>query len=503
VAGVRVLFASSELNGFAKTGGLADVAASLPRALAQLGNSVAIVMPLYGIVRRAKIPLEKTGVALPVPMGPRVLACPLYRARLPNSDVPVYLVEHQPFFERDDGSRRCGLYQETQPSGSKTDYGDNAERFTFFCRAVLEAVPHVGFTPDILHANDWQTGLVPVYLAELYRSRPRYAAMRSVFTIHNMAFQGDFSRDAMKFNGLPQRLFDTGQIEYYNKVNFLKAGIVYADAVTTVSPTYAKEIRSPLFGCGLDGLLRGYSDKLTGIVNGVDYTDWDPATDSHIAANYLLETVFANKPACKADLQKQMHLPEEGKAPVLGLVARLAYQKGIDLVLSAAKGFIDLGCQLAILGEGEPKYHAELRSLHDRFPDRVGLHLGFSEDLAHKVEAGSDLFLMPSRYEPCGLNQMYSQRYGTPPVVRATGGLADTVVNATEENLKAGTATGFSFGADTPAALYDTVKWALTLFRDRPADFQQVVRAAMALNWSWDRSAAEYEKLYRRLIMNA
>lgn len=499
MSGVRVLVAASEVNGFAKTGGLADVAASLPRALSKLGNTVAVVMPLYGTVRRSGVRLEKTGAALPVPMGPRVLACPLFRARLPHSDVPVYLVEHQPFFERDDGGRR-GLYQETLPSGAKADYGDNVERFTFFSRAVLETIPHLGFTPDILHANDWQTGLVPVYLAELYRGRPGFGSVRSVYTIHNMAFQGDFGRDAMRLTGLPQRLFESGPLEFYNKLNFLKAGIVYADAVTTVSPTYAREIRSPLFGCGLDGLLRGYADKLSGIVNGVDYTDWDPATDSHLAARFTPDTVFENKPACKRDLQKQMKLPEDAGAPVLGLVARLAYQKGIDLVLSAAKGFVDLGCQLAILGEGEPKYHAELRALRDRFPDCIALHLGFSEDLAHKVEAGSDLFLMPSRYEPCGLNQMYSQKYGTPPVVRATGGLADTVTNATEENLKAGTATGFSFGADTPAALYDTVKWALTLFRDRPADFRQVVRAAMALNWSWDRSAAEYEKLYRKLI---
>jgi starch synthase len=432
-------------------------------------------------------------------MGNRVLACPIFRATLPNSSVTVYFVEHEPFFERDDGGRR-GLYQEVHGSGAKTDYGDNAERFIFFSRAVLEAIPHLGFTPDIVHANDWQTGLVPVYLAELYRSKPGYGRILSVFTIHNMAFQGDFGRDVMKFTGLPQRAYDLGAVEFHGKVNFLKAGIVYADAVSTVSPTYAREIRTPYFGCALDGLLRSSADKLSGIVNGVEYADWDPANDSHIAAPYDASSVFEKKPLCKADLQKFCKLPEDESAPVLGMVARLAYQKGIDLVLSAARGFLDLGCQLAILGEGEPKYHAELRRLHDRHVDRVGLHLGFNEDLAHKIEAGSDLFLMPSRYEPCGLNQMYSQKYGTPPVVRATGGLADTVVNATEENLKSGTATGFSFDADTAAALYDTVKWALHLYRNRPADFRQVISCAMAQNWSWDRSAAEYERLYRRLL---
>ncbi len=499
MAGLRVLLAASEVTGFAKTGGLADVAASLPRALASLGDQVEVIMPLYGAVRRSGIPLEKTGAALPVPMGNRTLACPLLRTKLPNSNVPVYLVEHQPFFERDDGKGR-GLYQETHHGGGKADYGDNAERFTFFSRAVLEAVPHLGFTPDIIHANDWQTGLVPVYLSEIYRGRPGYQRIKSVFTIHNMAFQGDFSRDIMKFAGLPQRLVDTGPIEYFGKVNFLKGGIVFADAVTTVSPTYSREIRTPMFGCGFDGLLRENADKLIGIVNGVEYSEWDPASDPHIAAQYTAKTVFERKPLCKTDLQKQLKLAADAKAPVLGMVARLAYQKGVDLVLSAAKGFLDLGCQLAVLGEGEPKYHAELRALHDRHPDRVGLHLGFSEALAHKIEAGSDLFLMPSRYEPCGLNQMYSQKYGTPPVVRATGGLADTVTNATQENLKSGIATGFSFEADTPAALYDTVRWALTLYRDRPADFRQVVTNAMALDWGWHRSAAEYEKLYRRLI---
>jgi starch synthase len=245
------------------------------------------------------------------------------------------------------------------------------------------------------------------------------------------------------------------------------------------------------------GQLRG---KLSGIVNGVDYAHWNPATDPHLAATYTPETVFENKPRCKADLQRKFNLPEDADAPVLGVVARLVSQKGIDLILSAAPGFFDLGCQLIILGDGDPEFHDELKALQARHPEQVGVYLGFSEAVAHKVEAGADLFLMPSRYEPCGLNQIYSLKYGTPPVVRATGGLADTIVNATEENLAAGTATGFSFGAYTAAALYDTVKWALKLMRDRPEDFRQVVRTAMAQDWSWDRSAADYETLYRKVM---
>ncbi|MBX9626765.1 MAG: glycogen synthase GlgA [Gemmataceae bacterium] len=499
MAGLRVLVASSEVVGFAKTGGLADVAGSLPRALARRGHQVAVVMPYYHAVRKAGVPVEKTGATLPVPMGDRVLASRLLRARLPNSDVPVYLVEHPPFFERDELPGH-GLYQQTMPGGYKSDYLDNAERFTFFCRAVLETVPHLGFTPDVLHANDWQTGLVPVYLNEVYRTKTGYRRMRSVFTIHNIAYQGMFGRDVLRLTGLPGWLYNHTQLEFHGHLNFMKAGIVFADAVNTVSPTYAREIQTPEFGYGFEGLLRQLSHKLSGIVNGVDYDHWDPATDRHLAANYTAETVSDGKPLCKADLQRRFELPEDPAAPVLGVVARLVSQKGIDLILSAAPGFLDLGCQMVILGEGDPEYHEQLKAFRAKHPQQVGLYLGFSEGLAHKVEAGSDLFLMPSRYEPCGLNQIYSLKYGTPPVIRSTGGLRDTVVNATEEYLAAGAATGFAFDAYTGKALYDTVKWALTLYRDRPADFRQVVRTAMAQDWSWDRSAAEYEALYRRVM---
>ena len=500
VAGLRILVAASEVVGFAKTGGLADVVGALPRALARLGHQVAVVMPYYNAIRKAGVPVEKTGTALPVPMGDRTLACRLLRSRLPNSDVPVYLVEHPPFFERDDPSAGRGLYQQTMAGGYKADYPDNAERFVFFARAVLETVPLLGFNPDVIHANDWQTGLVPVYLSEIYRVKPAYRRTRSLFTIHNIAYQGMYGRDVMKLTGLPAWLFNHAQLEFHGQLNFMKAGVVFADAVNTVSPTYAREIQTPEFGCGLDGLLSQVRGKLSGIVNGVDYDQWDPAVDPHVAAKYTAATVAANKPACKADLQARFGLPADPDAPVLGMVARLVGQKGIDLVMGAAPGFLDLGCQVVILGDGDPEYHDELKAFRARHPQQVGLCLGFDEAVAHKIEAGSDLFLMPSRYEPCGLNQIYSLRYGTPPVVRATGGLADTIVNATEENLAAGTATGFSFNAYTPSALYETVKWALKLRRDRPAAFAQLVRTAMSQDWSWDRSAAAYEALYRKVI---
>jgi starch synthase len=499
VAGLRVLLAASEVVGFAKTGGLADVAGALPRALAKRGNLVGVVMPLYNAVRRSGVSIERTGIVLPVPMGDRVLACRVYRSHLPNTDVPVFLIEHRPYFERDDPAVGRSLYQQSMPGGNKADYWDNGERFVFFSRSVLELIPHLGFPPDVIHANDWQTGLVPVFLRELYRQHPGYQRIRSVFTIHNIAYQGSYPRELMNFTGLPGWLYNPGQLEHYG-FNFLKAGVVFADAVNTVSPTYAREIQSTEFGCGLEGLLAGVNWKLSGIVNGCDYEHWNPAHDKHIIAPYTAETVFERKPRCKLDLQRRFNLPEDAKAPVLGMVARLVSQKGIDLVLSAAPGFLDLGCQFVVLGDGDREFHDQLQGLRDRHPDRVGIYLGFNEGLAHVIEAGSDLFLMPSRYEPCGLNQMYSLKYGTPPVVRQTGGLADTVVNATEENLADSRATGFIFGDYTAYALYETVRWALTLYRDRPKDFRQIVRTAMAQDWSWDRSAEAYEKLYMRII---
>lgn len=500
MSNLRILMVASEVVGFAKTGGLADVAGSLPRALAARGHDVAVVMPYYRGVRFGKNRPEPTPHVISVPVGTRTLACKLFRSTLPKSNVPVYFIDAPDYFDTDDGYHGRGLYQQTMPGGYKADYPNNAERFTFFSRASLEAASALGFHPDIVHCNDWQTGLVPVYLSELFRARPEFAHTKSVYTIHNIAYQGMFGADVMKLTNLPGWLFNHAQLEFHGHLNFLKAGIVFADAVNTVSPTYAREIQTAAYGCGMEGLLVQVQSKLSGICNGVDYGVWDPAIDPHIPERYDAETVFEHKPANKAELQRRFHLPVDSAAPVLGLVARLVSQKGVDLVLSAAPGFLDMGCQLVFLGDGDREYHDQLQGFRDKHPSQVGLFLGFDEALAHLVEAGSDLFLMPSRYEPSGLNQLYSMKYGTPPVVRATGGLADTVVNATAEAIAAGRGTGFSFGDYTGAALYDTVKWALKLYRERPADFRFVVRNAMKQDWGWDRSAGEYEALYRRLV---
>jgi starch synthase len=498
-----VLLAASEVVGFAKTGGLADVAGALPAALARRGHTCAVLLPLYRCCRSARPePTEKT---FRVPVGNRTVAGRLWRSSLADGAVPVWLVEQANYFERDDPEAGRGLYQFTLPGGARRDYPDNSERFIFFCRAALEALRLLDFWPDVLHANDWQTGLIPVYLREVYDrlSDPRlhlyYNRVRTLFTIHNIAYQGVFWQWDLPLAGLDWRLFNYRQLEFHGHLNFLKAGIVFADLVSTVSPTYAREIQTPYFGCGLQGVLTERADRLSGIVNGADYTAWDPATDPHLPAHYTAEAIEPGKPLCKAELQKTQGLAVDPNTPVVALIARLVEQKGIDLVLQAAPDFLGQGAQLVVLGEGDPAYHGKLKDLRGRFPGKVGLTLRFDEPLAHRIEAGADLFLMPSLYEPSGLNQLYSMRYGTPPVVRATGGLADTVTDTMPQTLDAGTATGFRFAAYSGEGLREAVGRALALYRDHPAKWRQVMLTAMRQDWSWDHSAAEYEKLYRRL----
>jgi starch synthase len=501
-----VLLAASEVVGFAKTGGLADVAGSLPPALARRGYDCAVILPLYRSARAAKARLERTGHAFRVPVGARTVEGRLCRSTLPDSDVPAYLVEQPDYYERDDPALGRGLYQFMASGGDHRDYPDNCERFVFFCRAVLEALRQLDYWPDVLHANDWQTGLIPVYLREVYRRLPdeklraRYAGIRTLFTIHNIAYQGVFWHWDMALAGLDWRLFNPCQLECYGHLNLLKAGIVFADLINTVSPTYAREIQTPYFGYGLHGVLSERRDRLFGIVNGADYGVWDPARDPHLPAHYDADALTPGKPACKAQLQRRQGLAVEPAAPLLALVARLVEQKGVDLVGQAAPALLAEGAQLVVLGEGDPAYHRMLEGLRARFPGRVGLTFGFHEPLAHQIEAGADLFLMPSLYEPSGLNQLYSMRYGTPPVVRATGGLSDTVVDTNPVTLAAGTATGFRFVARTPDALLEAVGRALALYRDRPDAWLRVVRTAMRQDWSWDRSAASYAELYEKLI---
>ncbi len=499
------------MAGFAKTGGLADVAASLPRALSERGVDCAIILPLYASARCAVVPPEATGLTLTVAMGRKLVQATLWKSALPpnkpnGKPIPVFLVEQPDYYERDDPAQGRGLYQFTKASGQKVDYPDNCERYGFFCRAVLEAVRLLDFWPDVLHLNDWQTALISVYLREVYPhqvrspNRARYAQIKTLFTIHNLAYQGNFWHVDMPLLGLPWRLFNFEKLEFYNHINCMKGGIVFSDLLTTVSPTYAREIQTPYFGCGLQGVLLQRSDKLHGIVNGVDYQVWDPALDTYLAATYDVETVARGKAQCKAALQRGYGLESDPRVPVLGMVSRLVDQKGLDLLAQSARELLREHVQLVVLGEGNPVYHRMLAQLKQDFPRQVGVSITQDEKLAHEIEAGADIFLMPSQYEPCGLNQLYSLKYGTVPIVRATGGLADTVVDATPENCAAGRATGFTFVVYTPQALTDAVKRALLMFREEPVQWRALQRTGMQQDWSWERSAAEYERQYHALI---
>lgn len=501
----KTLLAASEVVGFAKTGGLADVAGSLPRALAARGHQIVVMMPLYRGARTGKIPITPTEHRFSVQVGPRLFEGRLWRATLPGSNVPVYLVDQPELFDRDDRTLGLGLYQYVATSGQKRDYPDNASRFIFFCRAILEAIPSLDFWPDVLHLNDWQTGLVPVYLEEMYSHhgdpilREKFRRIRTLYTIHNIAYQGRFWSGEMNNTGLSWKLFNYLQLEYYDMLNFLKGGIVFSHLISTVSPTYAREIQTPYFGEGLNSTLSERRDRLFGIVNGVDYSEWDPATDRRLPAHYTPEAIAPGKPLCKAALQKRFQLREEERTPLLGVVARLVEQKGISLIVEIAPRLLDQGCQMVVLGDGDQHHHQAMQSLKARYGDRLGLYLGFDETLAHLIEAGADIFLMPSQYEPSGLNQLYSMKYGTPPVVRATGGLADTITDCTPETLAAGTATGFRFDPPWAGAFHDTMLRALYIYRHQPEDWVRLMRIGMRQDWSWDRSAAEYEKLYKRL----
>ncbi len=489
---MNILMATSEAVPFAKTGGLADVCGALPVELARLGHQVSVIMPAYRKARYSGIANEPLDINFIVPIGSKMVSGRLLKSRIPGNDVTVYLVDQDQYFDRDQ------LY-----GSDGKDYIDNCERFVFFARAVLESVRLLDLDVDIVHANDWQTGLVPAYLKLEYARAPRYERISSLFTIHNMAYQGQFWHWDMLLTGLDWKYFNWREMEYHGKLNLLKTGLVYADAINTVSPRYAQEIQSSPLGCGLEGVLQHRRDALYGILNGIDNDQWNPATDPDLPENYDAATVFDVKPRCKRALQQEFGLPEEPNVPLVSFIGRLAEQKGIDLVAEVAQRWVQSDeAQWVLLGTGDPKYHRLFRALADRFPRKVSARLEFSNQLAHRIEAGADMFLMPSRYEPCGLNQMYSHRYGTVPIVRATGGLADTIVGVPEGATEPGDANGFSFQEYSPLALNETLHRACEAYRNKPF-WQKLVLTGMRQDWSWARSAGEYVKLYETTLERA
>ncbi len=479
---MRVVMLSPEVYPYAKTGGLADVLAALPPALAAAGVEVTVCVPGYrSALRAAGTPAP--GPRLYAPIASRMEAAEI--VRVPGAPVPTVLLRADRYFDRD------GLYGE-----GGQDYPDNAERFAFFCRAALEWLRAEREPPDVLHVHEWQAALAPAFLRATAALYPELGRVRTVLTLHNLAFQGRFPADHWHVLNLDARYFVPEFLEFYGEINFLKAGMVFADALTTVSPRYAAEIQTPAFGEGLDGVLRARGAALRGILNGIDDAVWDPATDPQLPARYRVGDL-AGKARCKRALQAELGLDVGDDAPFLGVVSRLAEQKGFDLLAVALPPALEAwDAELAVLGSGEERYERWVHELEARFPGRVGARVGFDEGLAHRIEAGADVFLMPSRFEPCGLNQLYSLRYGTVPIVHATGGLDDSVA---EFDPATGTGTGFKFTPYTPDAFLAALERALRTRRD-PALWARLIANGMAQDFSWSRAAAEYRALYETLV---
>jgi starch synthase len=475
---MKILFVASEVAPFAKTGGLADVTGSLPKELKRLGHDVRIILPLYKTIRDGGTVITGEFGTLSVPIGASTEQGTIRQTHL--GDILVYLLEHDKFFGRE--------YLYGTPSG---DYHDNPLRFAFFCRGVLEFLRNSDFQPDILHCHDWQTALIPIIL----RHEPDLAAMFSasavIFTIHNLAYQGLFPQTALDVMGLDQSYFTIDRLEYYGRINLMKGAILSADLINTVSETYCREIQTPEYGCGLDGVLRVRRNDLSGIVNGLDYSEWDPATDRDLFSRFSVETLEEKK-TNKLGLQGLLGLEQSLKTPLFGIVSRLSAQKGFDLVARLLPRFVAGGLQLVILGSGEEKYIRLLQNNAGSREHTVSFNFEFDSSLAHKIYAGADIFLMPSSYEPCGLGQLIALRYGTIPVVRKTGGLADTVFDPAQSSEP----TGFSFSTYSASALWLAVTRALETWRD-PMQWDSIVRRAMGLDFSWHSSAVHYEELYR------
>jgi starch synthase len=473
---VRILFVASEGLPFSKTGGLADVVEALPRALVAQGHEVAVVLPRYRGTKEIAVVMP----SLTIPMGGTRLRFPAIGDGTTLSGVRYFFVDDPDYFDRD------GLY-----GGSSGDYPDNPERYAEFCRAAIEISKHIWPT-DVFHCHDWQTGLVPVFLRTSYGDDPLVKDIPVVFSIHNMGYHGQFAKDVMERVGIPSTVFNSKGIEFYGFVNLLKGGLVYSDYLTTVSRKYAEEIQTPEYGHGLDGVVRSRADRLVGILNGVDYGAWNPEKDKLIAVKYSAKDL-SGKQVCKKDLLEVFGLPPEYLSrPVLGIVSRFADQKGFDLIAERAHELMREDLVMVVLGTGERKYEDLFRALAAAYPGRVGVKIAYDNALAHKVEAGADIFLMPSRYEPSGLNQMYSLKYGTVPIVRATGGLDDSIEPF---DLEHGTGTGFKFKEYTGEALLFAVRQALHHYMDERI-WKRIQLNGMAKDFSWKTPAAEYAKLY-------
>lgn len=485
--GLNILIVASECVPFAKTGGLADVVGILPKFLKKMGHDVRVVVPRYYKIDKTKLKEVAIATPLGVPMG--IIGeqwCGIFEGTLPNSDVPVYFIDHEVYYGRDT------LYNNDVGEG----FLDNDNRFVFLSRASLQLAKAIGFKPDILHANDWHTAATPIFLNTIYKSDPFFADTASVLTIHNMQYQGQFYEGLMDVLGIGWKHFNFLELEKDDCVNLLKGGIYHANMVNTVSVGYKNETMTPQYGYGLEGVMLDRAPFYVGILNGMDYEEWNPLNDKYLTKNYDIGDMDG-KVFCKTDVQSLMGLPISDKIPLFGVVSRLVEQKGVALLAEAFEWIMGLDIQLVMLGEGDVSAHEFFCAMAAKYPHKFAVRIGYDNSLAHKIEAGSDFFVMPSIFEPCGLNQMYSLRYGTPPIVRATGGLDDTVVNFDEKHK---TGDGFKFHDATPSALYNTIGWANYVYYDDKAGLEALRKNGMSKRFTWEESAKKYEMLYNDAI---
>ena len=475
---MKILFVASEGLPYSKTGGLADVVGALPKALVDLGHDVMVLLPRYRANKTESVAIR----ALTIPSGGDKLRFPNIAQGASVGGVKYFFVDDPQYFDREQ------LYGE-----KGVDYPDNGERFTEFARSAIEFVKRV-WMPDVIHCHDWQSAMVPVLLRTVYAADTSVDKLPVVFTIHNLGYQGLFAKSVLDQTGLPQSLFSTNSLEYYGQVNFLKGALIYADALTTVSRKYAQEIQTPEYGHGLEGVIRNRAKDLTGILNGVDYAAWSPEVDRLITANYSAENLDGKR-TCKRNLLEIFKLPVQNLSrPVIGIVSRFDEQKGFDLIEAIAADLMREEVSMVVLGTGKPQYEKFFTALAQKFPSKIGVNIAYDNVVAHKIEAGADMFLMPSRYEPCGLNQIYSLRYGTVPIVRATGGLDDTISAYSPQNPGG---TGFKFDSYDSQSLLKCVQQALQVFRDQRA-WRAIQASGMAKDFSWKQSAGAYAELYER-----
>ena len=488
---LRVCFASAEAAPFAKAGGLADVAGALPKALKVSGAAIIIFIPKYGSIDDEEFELSKVD-EIPdtkIAMGSKHTSASLWKAQLHGSCVETYFIGNTEYFSRK------GIYNDPKTGEG---YRDNHERYIFFMRALLSFIEALDWKPDVIHCNDYQTGLIPAYLKTLYSDNPFYRDVSTLYTIHNLQYQGIYPKKALSLTGFPEDAFyPLSPFEFWGNVNFMKAGIVYADVLNTVSQRYAEEIQTAEeFGYGLEGLLKDRSEDLHGIVNGIDYSIWNPATDELMPFSYTPDDL-SGKRKNKEELLKQNGLPIlKEDVPLIGIISRLADQKGFDLIEKAADKMMSLDLQVVVLGTGQKKYHDMLQMLEREYPEKIKVNLAFDNRLAHLIEAGSDMFLMPSRFEPCGLNQLYSLKYGTIPIVRRTGGLADTI---DDYDQKTGKGTGFVFSDYSPDAMLEAICRAVGTYQNKD-EWTNIMQSTMSKDFSWESSAKKYIQLYEKAI---